>query len=318
MLRAKSGDDMAENDPRALDLGDTGGSLEGRSVPQAPFSASTVKYDHQESTVGTINSPKIERLIDLALRGALPRSRALKDYEPDKLSSRHIGCILLRAAGYKVTRIAELMGYTVAVVSVILNHPDGRTILAAILAEGAKNAVDISTTVQNHAPEMLNIVRDIAEDPEIKKEVRLKAAFGWLGMYERDQERQKGSDTGADVKMASEDAARLSDAIRESAGLLPAAATEVGDGSGATPPEPRPELGSLPKTDLPSDVADESQLDLTPAEIRTLLDERSAELEAELEQRIQVMSSPADPSFPRPAGVGNNGLVSNSRVEEVA
>jgi hypothetical protein len=312
LLGAKSTVPTTENDPRAQDLADVGGPG-GR-----PRAAAMVNYHHEDAIVGVAASPKVERLIDMAMRGALPRNRALKAWEPDKLNSRHIGCVLLRAAGYRQNRIAELMGYTQGSLSIILNHPDARTILAAILAEGAKQSIDISATVQQHAPKMLEIAQDIAEDTNVKPETRLKAAFGWLGMYERDQERQNGSAGDAPMKMASDDASRLADAIRESAGLLAPGAIEVGSGSGVASPEARPALGSLTQN-LPSDTTDLLSTEPSAADIRAVLDERAAELEAELEQRLAALGeSRTDPSFPRPAGVRHGNEVANSDMEEVA
>lgn len=321
------------NDPRAQDLGDTGGSNAPGSPFVAPQNRSLTGYDHESSMLGAAPvSPKVERLIDLALRGALPRNRTLHAWEPDKLNARHVGCVLLKAAGYRQNRISELMGYTATTISVVLNHPDARTILAAVLAEGAKQAIDYSSTLQAHVPAMMQVVLDVAETPDLKPETKLKAAFGWLGMYERDIEGKKGKEEDQGVKLASEDALRIEAAIRESAGLLPsappAARDGIGSGSGVASPETLPGLGSL--LNLPSDTTD-SSLELTAEQIKAVLDERAAELEAELEQRLAALgyddqnrslppglSPSAEPSFSPKAAVRNEQQVSNSELEDVA
>jgi hypothetical protein len=160
-------------------------------------------------------SEKINRLISMAMAGALPRARALKEWEPDKLNARHISVIMLRAVGYQQNRIAELSGYSVPAVSVILNHPDSKTLLAAILSEGAKQAIDISGQVKREAPKMLAIAKEIANDVEVKPETRIRAAFGWIGLYERTLDREKGSGDTEKVSMHREDAGRLIAALHE-------------------------------------------------------------------------------------------------------
>lgn len=197
-------------------------------------------YSVEDGVLGAVaQSEKINRMISMALAGALPRGRPLKPWEPDKLNARHISAIMLRAVGYQQNRIAELTGYSVPAVSVILNHPDSKALLAAILSEGAKQAIDISGQVKRDAPKMLKIVKEIADDLEVKPETRVRAAFGWLGMYERTLDREKGTDDTAKVSMHRDDADRLINAMKEAAQIRGATYVvvdeQVDSGSSASP-----------------------------------------------------------------------------------
>ena len=209
------------------------------------------EFDFEDSVLSTIaSSAKIESLIASALAGKLPRDRALKPNEPDRLNPRHIQVIMMRAVGYRQIRIAELTGYEKGVVCNILSHPDSRTILSAILTTSAKTAVTIASTVQAYAPDMLKIVRDIAENKQEKTPVRLKAAFHWLNMYGDTQSGVK--DDEKPLSLTDESANRLTEAIREAQKATDVSFVVVEQGSGS----PSEESPSLDPASLPAGAPD--------------------------------------------------------------
>ncbi len=209
------------------------------------------EFDFADSVITTVvSSAKIEALIASALAGKLPRDRALKYYEPAKLNPRHISVIMMRAVGYRQNRIAELSGFDQERVSIILNHPDSRSILAAILTANAKTAVNIAATVQAHAPKMLEIVRGVAENRVEKTHDRLKAAFKWLDMYGDTQ--KKVDDSEKPLALTDESANRLSEALREASEATEVSFVVVGEGSGDTSKD----SSSLDPVSLPTGAPD--------------------------------------------------------------
>lgn len=201
-------------------------------------------WDLADSVLSTVGSRKIETLVAQALAGRLQRDRPLHEWEPDKLNPRHISVIMMRAVGYKQKRIAELLAYEQSTVSIILNHPDSRRILSAILTESAKKAANISATVQKHAPQMLDIVREVAEDREEKSHVRLKAAFKWLDMYNADRDRAGEGDS--EVNLTEESANRLSQALEEASQARDVSYVMLGGGGSSSSGSPSEDSSSLP------------------------------------------------------------------------
>lgn len=87
--------------------------------------------------------PEIQRLFELALEGALPRARPLKEWEPQRLNERHIAMVNMRAAGLKQRQIAQAFGATDSNVSIILNHPDAEYLLSRLQSMRATQPSDI-------------------------------------------------------------------------------------------------------------------------------------------------------------------------------
>jgi hypothetical protein len=122
----------------------------------------------------------IEKLIRLAMSGSLPRSRPLRDWEPAKLNAQHIQMVLMKAAGgITQNTIAEVLNVTPANVSVVLNHPDAKFLLARLASHSAGDVIDIEARIQQVMPEMLEIVIDAAREAEEPTQ-RAKIAFGLL------------------------------------------------------------------------------------------------------------------------------------------
>lgn len=251
------------------------------------------EYDLEEALLGNVaKSDKINRLIQLAMAGALPLGRPLKPWEPDKLNPRHISCIMLRAVGYRQNRIAELTGYVPAQVSVILRHPASQVILAAILSEGAKQAIDINAQVEREAPKVLKVVKDIINDVDVKPETRVRAAFGWLGMYERQKEKEQTDDTPEKVTLHRDDASRLISALAESRQirevpyvLVSASQPTTAQGAQTAAPSSAPNKGILPGDAL--DPAHQASIDSAL---------RQHELESALEARIAAAEQGVQPA----------------------
>lgn len=259
-------------------------------------------YDHEDAIINAASNPRIEALITKALSGMLPRARALKSYEPDKLNARHISVIMLRAIGYRQNRIAELTGYEPAVVSVVLGHPDSKLILAAILSEGARQTIDVSKTIRSHAPSMLKVVKDVALNDDEKTPNRLKAAFKWLDLYKEDENAQAGRGQGGALPMSDEAAVLLSTAIREAAN------------------EGRAEPRTIPYI-IVGEGSDEAVSEVSPTSDPAYLpveapNPDTSEIERQLDAIIASAETSDGPSISLVGGSSNGKQVSTSEMEE--
>lgn len=85
----------------------------------------------------------LEELFAEARRGALPRSRPLRPWEPQTLDDTHLQMIFLKATGVSQSEIARQFGYTDSRVSIILNHPDAWTILDRLASMGGDTTHDL-------------------------------------------------------------------------------------------------------------------------------------------------------------------------------
>lgn len=200
-----------------------------------------------------LSDPDVERLVAQVLAGKLERARALYSYEPDKLTARHINVVLCKAVGISNKHICQMTGYSDRQVSVILGHPDAQVLLVKLVAKKAATAAgDVKQTLEQYAPDMLSIVRDIAEDEENKPEVRVKAAFGWLDRagYSTTRKIEVKGEVG--FSMPEKVAGRLLSALEESDSIedvefveVPSA-SEAGSGSAAPGGPPSGGGTSLP------------------------------------------------------------------------
>ena len=138
--------------------------------------------------IGTANLPKhphTQELLSRALAGDLPRGRPLKPWEPEKLNPTSLQVVLLRASGMKQRDIAEFMNLTQGTkmtdshVSIIVNHPDARTILTQLISYAADEVADLRTRIQAYAGEGLDAAVNIMRTNNDKRLVA-KIAFEFL------------------------------------------------------------------------------------------------------------------------------------------
>ena len=157
----------------------------------------------------------IEDLFQSALEGTLPRSRALKPWEPEKLSSQHLQVLLLRAAGMKQRRIAALLELDEQNVSIIVNHPDSQLILSRMLAHAAENVIDVQAKMKLAAPQIVDRLMDIALFSP-KTELAAKVGFGLLDRAGYGAAKKIEAKTESHIIVDGPQAGLLADAIRES------------------------------------------------------------------------------------------------------
>lgn len=216
-------------------------------------------FDLEDGIVKAFSaSPKIEEMIRKAMAGALPWPREKRDYETEKLNAKHLSVIMLKALGHRNVRIAEITGYTEAWISTTVNHPYARRILSAILTEASLNTADIQERLKDAAPAMLDVVEDVAFDPDAKPSVRARNAFKWLelagyGAKQRHEHKVEGH-----ITMESDQAELLKSALEESRQIQEAEYVVLGDearedrrlgpggGDGSAPDDPASGSGSLP------------------------------------------------------------------------
>lgn len=94
-------------------------------------------------TSGPPRAALLEELFAEARRGALPRSRPLRSWEPQTLDDTHLQMIFLKATGVPQGEIARQFDYTESRVSIILNHPDAWTILDRLASMGGSSTGDL-------------------------------------------------------------------------------------------------------------------------------------------------------------------------------
>lgn len=212
-------------------------------------------FDLQDVVSGATQSPRVQNLMRRARLGTLPLDRPLEYYEPRKLNSKHMSCIMLKAVGYKQNRIAELVDYDQGTVSKALNHPYAIRILATIHAESAKDAADIQKRLKKRAPSMVGVIEDVVFDEKTKPATRASNAFKWLelagyGAAQKHEHKHEGQITVSDEK-----ADQLREAIAESRQIEEADYVVLGDearedralgGGGNSLEGPASSSGSLP------------------------------------------------------------------------
>lgn len=136
-------------------------------------------------TSNLAKSPQLEELFKQALEGTLPRGRALKSWEPERLTPTALQIIVLRATGMRQRRIAEFLNETQGTnltdssVSIICNHPDAQHILAKILSFAADEVSDIDTRIKAYAGEAVDVAARIMRTTPDQR-LAAKTAFEFL------------------------------------------------------------------------------------------------------------------------------------------
>lgn len=163
-----------------------------------------------------ITPTRVGMTISKALAGELSRDREPHYWEPDKLSPRHIGMILDRAQGMTVKDIAAQYDIDAARVSVILGHPDARTVMNAVMSQTADNVSDPLVRIQRYASEMLDIKVEIARDEKTPKMLRDKIATDLLDRAGFGARRQIDATVSHTMKIPERMADALLTALNES------------------------------------------------------------------------------------------------------
>jgi predicted transcriptional regulator len=167
---------------------------------------------------GTAQRESIEDLFDAAMAGFLPRSRELKPWEPDKLNPRHLQIINLKAAGVSNTKIAEMLGIGETNVSIIVNHPDSKYLLARIVAYAAENVTDIRARIEASAALAHEKLMEVLTT-STKEDSIIKVGFGLLDRAGYGAVQKSESKVVNEIHMAKEEASLISQAIRESSSI---------------------------------------------------------------------------------------------------
>lgn len=157
-----------------------------------------------------------ERLSELMLEvfnGEVGRGRSLKYWENLTLKPQHIQMIVMKAAGYRNSVIAERFSMTQARVSVILNHPDAMSVLSRLVSFQAENLLDIKARIQAHAGEALDTVLTAMRQA---KEPAVKSKIGFALLDRAGYGAVQKSETVHKLEMAKEEASGLIAALSES------------------------------------------------------------------------------------------------------
>ena len=213
------------------------GKLSTAQALQGPESQENFNFAQQS---------EIERLFDLALAAELPRSRALKYYEPARLNERHLAMIMMRSGGVRQCDIAEAFNVTDSNASVILNHPDAEYLLARIQAMKATHPSDIEGRLRALAGPAVDALEDLFADEELAPIKKAPYAFRALEAngYFKPRESQ------VDVKVGLSEAStaqlsQLTRAIQDASRIQDAVVVETLPPSGPCPALPevtRPQL----------------------------------------------------------------------------
>lgn len=124
-------------------------------------------------------SPQVQDMIQRMLDGKEAYGRDLKPYEPMKFTPTHINICTLKAAGFKGNEIAQMVGLEPARVSIILRHPYGVKLVAAIVPRNTARVLDIRTKLVEYADDLLDETFKVAmEEKDLDKLGRV--TFGLL------------------------------------------------------------------------------------------------------------------------------------------
>lgn len=140
----------------------------------APMPAEPFVYSGPSSESSAAAQARVQDVVLAALRGTLPRSRPLKNWEPAKLNARHIAMCCERASGATAAELSQRYRMHQTYINVILTHPDSIYIIGAIQALNADKMTDINARLQGYANEMLSMKIEVARTTSDK---RLKDAI---------------------------------------------------------------------------------------------------------------------------------------------
>lgn len=161
-------EDRLESETR---LGES--EVTGAFAPGAPGDSEAV-----EGAISEV-SPETKLLISRCIDGSEPLDRPLKTWEPEKFSPRAVQACLLRAGGFKGIDIAKLLELEPATVSMFINHPYGKRIIASMLQHQGARVIDIKTKLDKYADALLDETFRLAIAEQDTK-VLASVTFGML------------------------------------------------------------------------------------------------------------------------------------------
>lgn len=108
-----------------------------------------------------------------------PRTRPLRDWEPDKLSARHVMMCMLRAAGFRTGEIAGILGLGQPSVSNALCSEYGQKVTRAIMYARGTRVLDIRSKLDEFASDILDHMHSAAMRSDDLEQIS-KVGFGLL------------------------------------------------------------------------------------------------------------------------------------------
>lgn len=121
----------------------------------------------------------VKALIDRMMDGTEVPYRPFKDYEVKKFNPAHINICTLRAAGFKVKEVAEIMGYDPQRVYQTMMHPYAKMLIKALTSHQGAKVFDIRTRLEDYAGELMDVVFAKAlQEEDLDKAA--KVTFGFL------------------------------------------------------------------------------------------------------------------------------------------
>jgi hypothetical protein len=154
-------------------------------------------------------STRTAALMEQIIEGTAPRTRALKSFEPQRLSPLHVNMILDRAAGLKPSEIAEKYDITTTRVGIILNHPDSTKLYVSLLSDTADGMSDPRKRIEGYAHEMLDLKVGLVRDPGQKAGLRNAIATDLLDRAGYGERKHIEIDTKHSIQMPANLAERL-------------------------------------------------------------------------------------------------------------
>lgn len=138
---------------------------------------------------------------------------------PKEFSTTHWHMFAMRAAGMRPGEIADATGYSASRVSVILNDPRAKAIVARMTGDVLRDfQLDVRDLIQSYTGEAVETVATLMRHAE-SEQVRLSASKDLL---DRGGFKPKEVVTHAHVEIDHEDAQRILSALHESQQQAPA------------------------------------------------------------------------------------------------
>lgn len=185
----------------------------GSLVAKALAAAETV--DQLDAATEESISPEVRDLISRCMDGTEPHSREFKPYEPLKFNTQHITMALMRAGGFRVGEIAQVLGTVPSRVSQILWHPYSIQIIRAMMHHQGARVIDIRTRLEEHASEILERMVELTLKEEDLDKVS-KVGFGLLDRAGYGTQQKQASPSSAAPSATDSTLARLASALDES------------------------------------------------------------------------------------------------------
>lgn len=142
----------------------------------------------------------------------LAEHRDLKPWEPSELSPVHKQICAYRASGFRPGEIAELVDMSPTRVSVILNHPDAKELIAKLATDIAiERASDVRTLLDSAALEAMQKNIQLMRSAKSERVQQISA----FDILDRAGYEKRELIVSTNVTMPKEDAEALRETLRE-------------------------------------------------------------------------------------------------------